>query len=141
MEVARTNSLGTLEAAIASCGIGPRVDRFDAAGWIADPRNIALAVGPNLGLFEPSHGGTHEAHWLMADRGKAALAAGRAMLTAMFERHDSAAVHGKTPAICRGACLFNRLLGGQSLGFADTPRGRVEIFYLSRTAWMERAMS
>lgn len=130
--IVRTHSPVLIEAAIEQSGATPLVFGFDAAEWLADEGNIALADGSNVGLFDHRGPTSCEAHWLLTARGRAALRIGREMLEIMVTRYGKHAIHGQTPLQCKPARLFNRWLGGRSLGVIETVRGPVEFFFISK---------
>lgn len=100
----------------------------DAAAWLANPRNFALADGDDLSLFEAKGEwpGPLEGHIFFASRGKQALETARRMLTQAFS-YGATCIEGSTPIDLPHALLFARLLGFRKYGEADTPSGRVSL--------------
>lgn len=128
----RSFDIDILRLTLARDDIAPLVDGFDPAAWLSDRRNVALAEGDSIALFERTRGALYEAHWLFAARGSAALAIGRLATDSMFDMYGACAIWGKTPAHCRAARWFNRKLGCRSFGMIETLRGPHELFILEQ---------
>lgn len=105
---------------------------FDAPGWLAEPRNVALTDGDSVALFADCGGHVFDTHWLFVARGRQALDLASDMLAAMFDLHGVVAVKGMIPVERRASRLFTRWLGCQSLGIVETIRGPHELFMLAR---------
>ena len=105
---------------------------FDAAEWLANPLNVALTDGRNIGLLE-CEGSTWQVHAIFEDRGAKALSVGRKMVKIAFDQYRAKVLKGLTPAHCRAARLFTRMLGFTSYGMIETVNGPVELFILERS--------
>lgn len=120
-----------------------RLSRPDALGmvkpgfcpveWLGDPDNILLTEnGDDIVMLEGNGQGVYNLHWLLASRGKQALASAERLLRRAFTQHDALAVFGWTPVHLRAARWFNRRIGGTSLGVVETEWGPMEGFALTR---------
>lgn len=105
---------------------------FDAADWIGSPWNVAITDGQNIGLLE-CEGSTWQVHAIFEDRGAKALSVGRKMVKIAFDQYRAKMLKGLTPAHCRAARLFTRMLGFTSYGMIETVNGPVELFILERS--------
>lgn len=101
-----------------------RPDAGDAAQWLAQPRNFALADGGDLGMFTArgEWPGPLEGHVFFASRGRRALEVARTMLGRAFD-YGATEILGETPARYRDAVIFARLLGFERVGEAERPYG------------------
>lgn len=108
----------------------PPID--DAAAWLANPRNFALAECNDLGLFEAKDDwpGPLHAHVFFASRGRKAIDTASAMIAQAFD-YGATEILGETPAKFRNALMFARLLGFRPYGEEDRLAGKV---ILSRLA-------
>lgn len=120
-----------------------RLDQPDAQGmvkpgfcpkeWLDDPTNILLAEnGDDIVMLEGNGQGVYNIHWLLASRGKKALASAERLLGRAFTQHDARMVFGWIPVHLRASRWFSRKIGGTSLGVAETEWGPMEGFYLTR---------
>ena len=108
--------------------LGPQ---FDAAEWVE--KALVLTDGRNLFLATEWADQTFEIHWLLRDRGRAALKAGVDFLRHLYEEEGARVVVGQTPAQKRAARWFSRQMGGVSRGIISSPEyGDFEIFSMTR---------
>lgn len=96
-----------------------------AKGWLVDPRNIALACGDDLGLFDRYNVGVYLGHIYFVSRGLNAMINANAMLTAMAEVYGAERIIGETPVTHTRALIFTRALGFKRLYEAQRPEGAV----------------
>jgi hypothetical protein len=107
--------------------------------WLADPTNILLTEnGDDLVMLEGNGEGVYNLHWLLASRGKKALASAERLLGRAFAQHNALMVFGWTPVHLRAARWFNRKIGGSSLGTIETEWGPMEGFSMTREQYEAR---
>lgn len=112
-------------------------DDFDAAAWLANPANFALANGDDLGMFEAEEWpGPLSAHVIFASRGEQALATAHAMLAHAFG-YGATHILGETPLELPHAIGFAAKLGFEPYGEDDRPMGRVSLSKLTRENWLK----
>jgi hypothetical protein len=114
--------------------LGPQ---FDAGEWVE--KALVLTDGHNVFLATEWADKTFEIHWLLRDRGRAALKAGIDFLRYLYEEEHARVVVGHTPAHKRAARWFSRQVGGQSQGIITSPEyGDFEIFSMTRQQFEAR---
>lgn len=93
---------------------------FDAAEWLGNMNNVAVAVGDDLAMWE--HRGRMEylGHVIFSSRGKQALANGRQLVDFMFDRLGATHLHGEIPAWRKDVIGYVRKLG--FIPYATAPR-------------------
>lgn len=128
--IRRLHSPAMLEAVVSSPEIAPLDHGFTPAAWLAEPENIALWERDNIALFTRRGPGVFEGHTLFADKGRAALDLGKAMLREMFDTYGAKVIWGQTPIERKAARWFSRKLGFRSHGSVDRPLGTCELFIL-----------
>lgn len=112
---------------------------FDIDEWLDDPTNLLLTEsGTDIVMLEGDGQGVYNLHWLLASRGKSALAAAERLLRRAFVQHKAVMVFGWTPVHLRAARWFNRKIGGTSLGKRQTEWGPMEGFSLTREQFEAR---
>jgi hypothetical protein len=107
------------------------------AEWVSRPGNqsVVFRNGDTV-LFEDAGDKTFNVHWLFEDaHGKQAIAQARIAFNQAFDVHGALALTGLTPVENRAARIFNRWMGGKSLGIIETPFGPCEKFLLTRQMW------
>jgi hypothetical protein len=106
---------------------------FCPVEWLSDPTNILLTEnGDDIVMLEGNGQGVYNLHWLLASRGKKALASAERLLRRAFTQHDALMVFGWTPVHLRAARWFNRKIGGTPLGVIETEWGPMEGFCMTR---------
>lgn len=88
--------------------IGPY---FDAAEWLGNMNNLAVAIDNDMALFEHLHGSEYTGHVWFASRGKQALINGRELVAFMFDRLGASRLHGEVPAWRKDVLAYVRRLG------------------------------
>jgi hypothetical protein len=112
---------------------------FDIDEWLDDPTNLLLIEnGTDIVMLEGDGQGVYNLHWLLASRGKSALAVAERLLRRTFVQHGAVQVFGWTPVHLRAARWFNRKIGGTSLGTRQTEWGLMEGFSLTREQFEAR---
>lgn len=104
---------------------------FDAAEWLGNFNNIALAINNDLAMFEHQGGDSYQGHVWFESRGKAALEHGRAIIAHLFDKFGATHIYGETPAQCRAALRFVGQLGFVAYDEAARPSGKVVLSLLS----------
>lgn len=109
----------------------------DVSSLLDEPENYVLLAASDdaVGILEWSAPDIWQAHYAMlpACRGRAAVAAAKAMTGYMFEHEGARAVWGQTPLKNKGARWLNRQVGCLSKGFVDRAAdGPCELFWLER---------
>lgn len=106
------------------------------ADWVARPGNISVTFdNGDVALFDYEEAETYQVHFLFKSRGRKAIEHAKRAFEIMFTEHPCDLIFGLTPVILPHARLFNRWIGGKSVGFRDTPDGRCELFLLSKFMW------
>jgi hypothetical protein len=112
---------------------------FNSAEWLADETNLLLTEnGNDIVMLEGYGEGVYNVHWLLASRGKKALASAERLLRRAFVQHGATLVFGWTPVHLRAARWFNRKIGGKSLGIRGTDWGPMEGFSMTREQFEAR---
>lgn len=96
--------------------------------WLADSRNIALAYGDDLALFDYVQDGIYEGHFCFQSRGKEAVNVTRILTERMME--DAALLIGKVPVAHRKAGVIARSAGWAYHGIAETEDGPMLVYYM-----------
>lgn len=125
----------TTDLSVVTRAIGDYDDNFDVGRWLSDSRNIALSDGGDVNLFEYKSAGTYEGHFFYRSRGKAAVKTAERMLEEIFSFPQVDVIVGLTPTDKTGAIRLTRHLGFKSYGLVDHPRGRCELFVLTRSEY------
>jgi hypothetical protein len=114
--------------------LGPE---FDAAEWTE--KALVLSDGHNIFLATEWKDKTYEIHWLLRDKGRAAIRAGIDFLRYLYDKEGARVVVGHTPARKRAARWFSRQVGGRSQGIITSPNhGDFEIFSMTRQEFEAR---
>lgn len=110
---------------------------LSGAEWLAIAGNQPFAFeNGDVILFEDTGDRIFHVHYLFDKaRGREALKQARAAFKVMFEKHKARALAGLTPLDNRAARMFNRLVGGKSIGIVETPFGPCEKFVMTRQMW------
>lgn len=143
--IRRVNSAAELEGLIEAAAPPELVGTgMTAAEWLAEPRNIALRNGDDLGMFEHFGDGVYDSHCFCVSRGKDALASTRAALREMFDRYGAASIYTETPMdvpdplTAKRTLLFARRVGFRPVRETERPIGRVTFSVFDRTALGEQ---
>lgn len=107
----------------------PEAYGFDA-GSLAEPPNVTLKDGDNLGLFEYESPGVFSGHYFFRTPG--AYDRAKAMISEMFSRHGAVVIKGLTPVDNIPALRLTRRLGFTSHGTVETQAGEMELFTLTK---------
>lgn len=85
---------------------------FTPAPWLFDEKNIALASGDNVSLFEYQREGVYYGHYFFTDaRGRSAITLAKEMLSEMFNNREASVIIGITPNDNKAALWMNKKLG------------------------------
>ena len=107
------------------------------ADWVSREGNYSVVFrNGDTVLFEDAGDGVFTVHYLFEDaHGKQAMAQARIAFNQAFDDYGALALSGLTPVDNRAARIFNRWMGGKSLGIIETPFGPCEKFLLTRQMW------
>lgn len=106
---------------------------IDCVTWLANPKNIMLVEGDNVGLATFEYDGLLTVHWFYTCRGRAALDLAEKMIDAAFSTYGAKVVRGLTDTKLRGAQLFARKLGFKSYGTnIHTDGTECELFIMTK---------
>jgi hypothetical protein len=98
---------------------------FSSARWLLDGRNVALRIGPDLGMAEYFGPGVFLLHVWFQSRGKQALERARAMIDEMFETYGAQTLRVEIPEAGKRTAFVARRVGFTMAGEAERPCGRV----------------
>ena len=120
-DVAAVNAVCNDPAVLPGLSLG--LGEVDATALLADTRNVAFLGEHGGALFHRVAPDTYAAHdfFLLAGRGRWALAASREMLARMYDEHGARMIFAETPVENAGCRMFNRWLGFTSRGVSEVP--------------------
>lgn len=119
--------------------IGPGPDVIDPAGFLADPRNIALFNEHGGFLFHCHAPGVYEVHtqFLKSGRGRQALEAAKYAAFAMFTQTDCMEIFTKIQADNKRAIWLTEAMGFDFMFEHDRPGwGKVRYYVLGYQKWV-----
>lgn len=106
--------------------------------WLANPLNIAVAIGENVMLFELKAEGLCEFHWLdTGARGRQAIADSHAAIRQVFADTNTRTMYGLVPSSHRPSRLMARWIGAAFVREIETDHGPCHLFVMTRKM-MER---
>jgi hypothetical protein len=108
---------------------------FSSASWLADPRNVALRIGPDLGMAEYFGSGVYLLHVWFQSRGKDAIDRAKAMIGEMFDTYGATRLRVEIPRQGRRTAFVARRVGFTMSGEVDRPLGKVMLGELTRAHW------
>lgn len=102
------------------------------SAWLDDPRNIAIAVGDNVMLFELQAEGLCEFHWLATGNpGRPAITATHAAMQQIFTDTTARVIYGLVPTMHRASRIMARLIGARFLREMETEDGPCHLFVMT----------
>lgn len=116
----------------------PSNKELDYAAWVANPNNVMLIEGDDVGIGTFEYPGAYTIHWFFQSRGRAALNQAKAMLAMFFETVDCKLARGLTPVDLRGARWLARQIGMTSQGILDFDTGPHELFTITNEDFQRR---
>lgn len=103
------------------------------SAWLADPRNIAVAIGDNVMLFELKAEGLCEFHWLdTGARGRQAIADSLTAIRQVFSETNTRTMYGLVPSGHRPSRLMARWIGARFIREIETDNGACHLFVMTR---------
>jgi hypothetical protein len=114
---------------------------FSASIWLADPRNVALRIGPDLGMAEYFGPGIYLLHVWFASRGKQAIAHAKAMIGEMFDGYGAQLLRVEIPVAGKRTAFVARRVGFTITGEAERPLGKVLLGELARAHWTNEQLA